>query len=167
MLAGTQWPSMAPTLFFVGMIIVGLGFGPGSLSCVLSCQHAVAWNQRGVATAAVTFFRTMGGALGVGFLGATLAFGFGHRLESAGAKGIDVIAALRPETHELLSSDQLAIVQSSLGHTLRDVFLQMLVVAIVIVIAAFGLVPGRPGPAADAPADDTHPDHLELAALPD
>ena len=44
--------------------------------------------------------RTIGGAVGVGMLGATVGWGLAHRLARAGAKGIDVVAALRPETHE-------------------------------------------------------------------
>ena len=42
--------------------------GPTSLSFVLAVQHAVNWGQRGVATGAVIFLRTIGGAIGVGLL---------------------------------------------------------------------------------------------------
>ena len=72
--AGVAWPAWSGPLFFVGMVIVGLGFGPTSLSFILCTQHSVDWGRRGVATGAVTFFRTMGGALGVGLLGAVLGF---------------------------------------------------------------------------------------------
>ena len=51
--------------------------GPTSLSFVLAVQHAVSWGQRGVATGAVIFLRTIGGAIGVGLLGATLGWGLG------------------------------------------------------------------------------------------
>ena len=37
----------------------------------------------------------------------------------AGTPGIDVAAALRPETHALLNSAQLAIVQDALGRSLQ------------------------------------------------
>ncbi len=47
------------------------------------------------------FLRTIGGAIGVGLLGATLGWGLAHRLARAGATGIDVVAALRPETHQV------------------------------------------------------------------
>ena len=77
--------------------------GPTSLSFILAVQHTVSWGQRGVATGAVIFLRTIGGAIGVGLLGATLGWGLAHRLARAGATGIDVVAALRPETHEVLS----------------------------------------------------------------
>jgi hypothetical protein len=99
--------------------------GPTSLSFILAVQHAVTWGQRGVATGAVVFLRTIGGAIGVGLLGAALGWELAHRLATVGATGIDVTAALRPETHALLGPDQLAVVQVQLGHTLRDVYLQM------------------------------------------
>ena len=78
-----------------------------------------------MATGAVTFFRTMGGALGVGLLGAVLGFEFAPAGWSRGPRGVDVAAALRPETHALLSPKSLAPSSTALGRSLRDVFLQM------------------------------------------
>ena len=46
-----------------------------------------------------------------------------HRLAEAGATGVNVTAALRPETHQSLSAEQLKVVQANLGHALRDVYL--------------------------------------------
>ena len=71
--------------------------------------------------------------------GATLGWGLAHRLARAGATGIDVVAALRPETHESLSTAQLALVQSNLGLTLRDVYLQMTILGIGCLVCAFWL----------------------------
>ena len=39
------------------------------MSYLLSVQHGVAWQQRGIATSALQFFRTMAGAVGIGLLG--------------------------------------------------------------------------------------------------
>ena len=65
--------------------------GPTSISFILAIQHAVIRGQRGVATGAATFTRTIGGALGVGLLGAALAWGLGMRLANAKMRGgIDV-----------------------------------------------------------------------------
>jgi hypothetical protein len=101
-----------------------MGMGPCSLSFILAVQHAVTWGQRGVATGAAIFFRTIGGAIGVGILGGALGWELGHILNSVGASGIDVGAALRPETHHMLSPEQLVLVQSALGRALRDVYIQ-------------------------------------------
>jgi MFS family permease len=143
MTLGTAWPAWARPLFVGSMIVVGLGMGPTSLSYILGVQNAVDWDRRGVATGAVTFVRTMGGALGVGVLGATLGFDLSHRLATAGETGIDIVAALRPETHHLLGSAQLRMVQTALGQSLRDVFIQMSVIAIVTVGCSFLLQGGR------------------------
>jgi EmrB/QacA subfamily drug resistance transporter len=155
---GALFPEWSRTWFFFGLILVGMGMGPTSLSFVLAVQHAVTWGQRGAATGAAIFLRTIGGAIGVGLLGATLGWELAHRLAAAGATGIDVTAALRPETHALLSPDQLAVVQEQLGHALRDVYLQMAVLGIGSLVCALWL-PGRKETLAAASA----PDQDELA----
>ena len=84
----------------------GLGMGPTSLSFILAVQHAVSWGQRGVATGAVDLSahdrrrarrRPSGrhARLGAGAPPGAI----------AGATGIDVAAALRPETHKSLTAD--------------------------------------------------------------
>ena len=127
---GASVPYWSRACFIVGLAIVGTGMGPTSFSFILAVQNSVSWGQRGVATGAATFLRTIGGALGVGLLGAALAWELGLRLELAGARGIDVAAALRPETHGTLSPVQLRLVQASLGLTLRDVYLLIALCAV-------------------------------------
>ncbi len=58
-------------IFFV----MGAGMGLTTMSLLVAVQDAVEWNQRGVATASTMFFRTIGGALIVGALGAVLSHG--------------------------------------------------------------------------------------------
>jgi EmrB/QacA subfamily drug resistance transporter len=139
LMGGATFPAWSQPWFIVGLAVCGLGMGPTSLSFVLAVQHTVSWGQRGVATGSVIFLRTIGGAIGVGILGAMLGWGLAHRLAGAGAAGINVVAALRPETHKSLSHAQLALVQSSMGHTLRDVFLLMMVLGIGCVVCAYWL----------------------------
>jgi MFS family permease len=162
---GVIRPEWSRPLFFVAMIIIGLGFGPLSLCFILSTQNSVAWDRRGVATGAVTFVRTMGGALGVGFLGATLGFELARRLIAEGAGSIDVAAALRPETHALLSPGQLELVQAALGRSLRDVFLQMIGVAVLTILAASRLAGGKAKDASDSGSGFSRQEDLALAAM--
>ena len=126
LVAGAMFPPWTRFAFTAALVIVGMGMGPASLSFILAVQHAVSWGQRGVATGAVIFFRTIGGAIGVGLLGGALGWELSYMLTSAGATGIDVGAALRPETHYQLTPANLVLVQSVLGHSLRDVYIQML-----------------------------------------
>jgi hypothetical protein len=139
LVVGATFPDWSRWCFPVGLAVVGMGMGPTSLSFILAVQHTVTWGQRGVATGALTFLRTIGGAIGVGLLGATLGWELTHRLAGAGAIGINVAAALRPETHRSLSPLELSLVQSNLGFTLRDVYLQMTMLAVGSLVCAFWL----------------------------
>jgi EmrB/QacA subfamily drug resistance transporter len=159
LVVGALFPQWHRAAFSVALVLVGLGMGPTSLSFILSVQHSVKWGQRGVATGAVIFLRTIGGAIGVGLLGAALGWELAHRLGAAGASGIDVTAALRPETHKLLRPDQLAIVQVQLGHTLRDVYLQMAALGVGSMLCALWL-PNKHETLASADAKDKDRDEF-------
>ena len=50
--------------------LVGVGFGFTTIPGLVAVQESVPWEQRGVVTGLVTFFRTLGQALGVAVLGA-------------------------------------------------------------------------------------------------
>jgi EmrB/QacA subfamily drug resistance transporter len=52
--------------------LLGLGLGFANTSLLVAVQGSVGWSQRGVATASTLLFRTLGGALAVGVLGAVL-----------------------------------------------------------------------------------------------
>lgn len=168
---GAAYPAWTVWAFRTGLIVTGIGMGPTSLSFILAVQNSVRWGQRGVATGAVTLFRTIGGAVGVGLLGATLGYELAHRLAAAGAVGVDVVAALRPETHAALSTAQLALVQANLGRTLRDVYLQMGGAALGCLVCSFWLTGRRetdPAPATDAATADgaaRAPDDLVLTTV--
>jgi EmrB/QacA subfamily drug resistance transporter len=118
LVVGAANPGVARPLMIGSMVLMGLGMGPTALSYILSVQHAVAWGRRGVATGALTFFRTIGGSLGVALLGMVLYWDLAHRLPAR----LDVSAALRPESHGRLSPTALALVQDALRTSLRDVF---------------------------------------------
>jgi len=139
LVTGASFPLWSRSCFLVGLAVIGMGMGPTSFSFILAVQQAVSWGQRGVATGSAILLRTIGGATGVGVLGGTLGWELMHRLARSGSTGIDVGAALRPETHKDLSPDQLRLVQLNLGLTLRDVYLMITVLAIVSLICAFWL----------------------------
>ncbi|HZI06072.1 MAG TPA: MDR family MFS transporter [Archangium sp.] len=53
----------------LAMALFGIGLGFASTSLLIAVQTSVGWELRGVATASHMFFRTIGGALGVGLMG--------------------------------------------------------------------------------------------------
>lgn len=57
-------------LLSVYMLVVGLGLGACMQNLTLAVQNAVDYRDLGTATAAATFFRSLGGAIGVAVLGA-------------------------------------------------------------------------------------------------
>jgi EmrB/QacA subfamily drug resistance transporter len=57
----------------LGMALLGLGMGFSNIPLLFSVQTAVPWNRRGTATASTLFFRTIGGTIAVGVMGAVLA----------------------------------------------------------------------------------------------
>jgi len=61
-----------------GTACFGIGLGLANTALLIAVQTSVTWEQRGIATASTMFFRTVGGALALGGLGAVLAAGFKH-----------------------------------------------------------------------------------------
>lgn len=90
-----------PPLLGAIALLFGIGMGLGNTAVIISVQASVAWGERGVATAAVLFFRTIGSALGAAALGALLARRLGggashdavRRLLSSARLGLDPAAA--------------------------------------------------------------------------
>lgn len=64
----------------VTMFVYGMGMGLANTALLIGVQSSVEYKQRGVATAASMFARSMGGAIGVGALGAVLAATLGASL---------------------------------------------------------------------------------------
>ena len=63
--------SLVPT--WVAMGLFGLGLGFANTSLLIAVQTSVTWQERGVATSSAMFFRTVGGAIGLGVAGGILA----------------------------------------------------------------------------------------------
>jgi EmrB/QacA subfamily drug resistance transporter len=68
----------------VWMAVLGLGLGATMQNLVLAVQNTVGQSDLGVASSTVSFFRSLGGAIGVSALGALL----GHQVTSLVASGL-------------------------------------------------------------------------------
>ena len=71
-LSGMSKSGLGMTSAIIGMVFVGLGIGSIMPTCTLATQNAVDWTDLGVASAAITFFRTLGGVVGLAAFGAIL-----------------------------------------------------------------------------------------------
>ncbi|MFF3848647.1 MFS transporter [Streptomyces sp. NPDC002328] len=125
----------------VFMALLGLGIGMMMQNLVLSTQNQVDPRDLGAASSTVTFFRSLGGAMGVSALGAVMA----HRITDYAQDGI---AGLGPKyaslasgsssTGEIPDMDKLpvplrTVMESAYGHGIADVFL----IAAVMALLAF------------------------------
>ena len=115
--AGVAWISAA-------CVFIGAGLGPSSMAQVLAIQHAARERERGVATALVPFFRALGGALGVGALGALLATGLSLRLGPAAETAGRLLAG-----HHDSASDAAPALRAALEQSLLPIFVLLLVLA--------------------------------------
>ncbi|MFV5991689.1 MFS transporter [Streptomyces sp. NPDC056231] len=113
------------------MAVMGLGIGMMMQNLVLATQNQVAPSDLGSASSVVTFFRSLGGAIGVSALGAVMANRVTHYVKEGladlGPKG----AALGhggtggggiPNLDELPAPFR-TVVESAYGHGVGDVFL--------------------------------------------
>ncbi|MFH8464959.1 MFS transporter [Streptomyces sp. NPDC017991] len=113
----------------VFMALLGLGIGMMMQNLVLSTQNQVAPQDLGAASSTVTFFRSLGGAMGVSALGAVMANRITDYVKD-GLTGIDpkYAAAASHSTGSIPDMDSLpaplrTVMESAYGHGIADVFL--------------------------------------------
>ncbi len=129
----------------VSMFILGCGVGMTMQNLVLVVQNTVDPHQIGVASSAVTFFRTIGGSAGMSVMGTLL----GKQVMDYMSDGIKELAAKDPSAlagAEALQNGTIPkladlpealrlVVESAYGHAIGNVFLAVTPVAVLTIIA--------------------------------
>jgi EmrB/QacA subfamily drug resistance transporter len=128
----------------VAMFGMGLGMGLANTALIIAVQESASWQERGVATASTMFFRTIGGAVAVGALGAILAAGMGDHVPAPLLNQL-----LGPEHGRRLDPSLLAQLSGALQGGLRHVFDVIAAMSLVALLA--GLFFPRRGLAKEAP----------------
>lgn len=138
-------------LVAVAMAVLGTGVGMVMQNLMVVTQNSVEWQNMGVATSTVTFFRSLAGTLAVSGMGAVLASSVSNSI-AAGASGIpeSEAGALRalqasgavPNVSELPEQLQ-TLVESSYGVGIGRVFAVALPVSLLAIIAT-ALMPNQP-----------------------
>ncbi|MFJ6852085.1 MDR family MFS transporter [Streptomyces sp. NPDC091271] len=131
----------------LGMLAVGIGVGMSMQNLVLVVQNTVPFSELGAASGAITFFRSLGGTIGVSVLGAVLAnqiatkitegltkLGVDPAASSSGGSTLN-IAAMPPEIQE--------VVRAAYGDATGHIFLISAGIAVVGVIATLFLTPTK------------------------
>ena len=120
----------------VAMGVAGVGIGMVFPVLILAVQNAVEFRDLGTATAAVTFFRSMGGAFGVALFGSVLNSRLAHHLTrlvpaSAGLD-IDTLSSSPAQVRALPPGTRAGVVEA-FSLSLGTVF----VLAVPLAVAAF------------------------------
>jgi EmrB/QacA subfamily drug resistance transporter len=144
---------------FIYMFVVGVGLGSAMQPLVLAVQNDLELKDMGAGTATSTFFRSLGGAVGVAALGAVLS----NKLPSVGGSHISINS---PASIAHLSPAQRAVVQHLFVDALHPIFLVAGLVTILAVLLSLAMpnreLKGIGAPAPTGAADDTGLPALEL-----
>ena len=132
----------SPWYLTAALALTGFGFGPASMSYLLAAQDSVSWQQRGIVTSSVQFFRTIGGAVGIGLLGALFNLFLRPNLSRMRELGVTPRALLDPFLRKDLPPDTLRAIGSMISDGLLWVFVAMFCIAL-IGVAISCLMPKR------------------------
>lgn len=135
---------------YVGLTLLGLGFGTFNSVFVIATQGSVAWEMRGAATSSLIFMRQIGQAVGTAGFGAVFNIGIYARLPDAGR----VMAQLvDPARRALIAPLELARDAAAVAQSLHGVYLIALVLGVAVSALAPAIPPQlRSGPGVPRPA---------------
>ncbi len=138
LLMATVGQGTSQLFLMAAMFVTGLGLGFGTTSFLVAVQSSVGWGQRGIATASVQFFRSMGGAIGVAIMGALMNGGLSRGLRAIdggrGGAAADVSSAgiiLDPAARAAIPAETLEAIRSVFASSLHSVYLAIALAAAV------------------------------------
>jgi EmrB/QacA subfamily drug resistance transporter len=121
-------PTMSPYVAGLGSLVMGFGMGFFNTAAIIIVQDSVEWPERGAATAAFVFARSLGSALGAAALGGL----FNWRLASGHAGSLqDIQRALAGEASAALEASK-----QVLGQGLHWTFWGVLAVSVATLVLA-------------------------------
>jgi hypothetical protein len=144
------------------VVVLGAGIGMTMQIMILATQNAVPADSIGTGTAAVTFFRSLGGAFGTSLFGAIFVAGLSHWIPvlvpGAAAAGIHVNGnfSMSPsELHAFPPHMQYGILDSFV-RSLHSVFLVGVPIAVLMLVASLFLkqLPLRSSSGLERPSED-------------
>jgi hypothetical protein len=100
------------------------------MSYLIAAQEAVTYQYRGSVTSSISFFRTIGGAVGIGVLGTVFNILIASDLKALVARGVRPAELLDPHTATSLPPDVTQFAQHMMAYGLIYVFAGMLFFAV-------------------------------------
>ena len=122
------------------MFVLGIGIGLSMQVLTIIVQNTAQYSDLGVATSAVTFFRTLGSSFGTAVFGAIYSNGLSSRLPAAVARspGVNPKAVTTPETLHSYPPAEIRFIVEAYSDTLHVVFLWGVpVAALAFVVSLF------------------------------
>lgn len=135
-LFATLTPEAGPLWAASGSFLVGVGMGLTSTAFIVSIQSTVAWQQRGIATAANMFMRNLGNTVGAALLGGILNSRIISYMKEHDAEdqdmSINTANVLLNESERMkLPAALKAILQDALTNALHSVYIVVFIFAII------------------------------------
>jgi EmrB/QacA subfamily drug resistance transporter len=143
------------TTTLVNMLLAGMGMGLIMVPLLIAVQNAVPKRDLGTATSATTFFRSIGGAVGVAVMGAVLSAELGRELARL-ALGVDgplaaqlaqlaahPDAVVHPALRQALPGPVLHAFSQALANALHAVFVVGFLITSLALASAFLVPAGR------------------------
>ncbi len=121
----------------------GIGMGFANTALVIAVQTSVDFNQRGVATASTMFFRSIGGTIGVGVMGAVVAHDLMASAAARSEGGSELVTRILGPERKSVEASILRGIAEHLAHGILHVALICVGLALVAVVTAW-LFPNRP-----------------------
>jgi EmrB/QacA subfamily drug resistance transporter len=159
---------------FIPMVVIGVGLGMAMQPLILAVQNALDLRDMGTGTSAATFFRSLGGSLGVATLGAIMTNRLSVELADAFAKLPPPVRAQVARTGGTISINEPAriralaapvrrAIEEGFVNALHPLFLVSAGVSVIAVVLCLILpdreLKGGPAPAlAEEPAEDAAAD---------
>lgn len=132
------------------MFVTGFGVGLGMQVVILATQNGVDYKDLGTATSAISFFRTMGGAIGTSFFGSILVNRLAYNMPRLLPKGVHVPASMTngavsgsPAVLKTLPTPIHTALLQAFVNSLHVMFLTAIPVGLLVFIISFYL-PEKP-----------------------
>lgn len=140
----TATPAYGPAWVAFAAAVLGLGMGFSNTTFVIAVQTSVGWGERGAATSANMFLRTIGQSVGTALFGAVFNLGVGDRIAGAEA---EINRLLEPATRKTLGAAEAMRLSDAISAAMHNVYLIAGLIALGLFALAFripvGLSPVR------------------------
>jgi EmrB/QacA subfamily drug resistance transporter len=135
----TATPEYGPAWVGFAAAVLGLGMGFSNTTFVIATQTSVGWSERGAATSANMFLRTVGQSVGTALFGAVFNLGVGGRIAGADEK---INRLLEPATRATLGAIETMRLSDAIAAAIHNVYLMAAVLAVVLLGLAFRIPAG-------------------------